>query len=324
MATPSHLPWGSIELLHNAVRTLNYLHTLGQPLPRLRYRAKVKLHGTNVGVQITDDGVFAQSRTQLLSPADDLKGFAAFVAERAELFAALPRDLTLFGEWAGPGVEKGMAVSGLPHKVFAVFALQWGRGEEARVEVEPERIRAVLPERPELRVLPWEPAYAVDIDYGDPAQLGMAAERINGFVAEVEAEDPWVKRTFGLSGVGEGLVYYPEGEQPGERLFQLMFKAKGDKHRTAGLKPAQASATVAAGVPDFVALMLTEARLEQGVRDGCGGLAEPRKMGEFLRWIAADLEKESVAELEVSGLSWPQVAKAVQQRAREWFLVRCR
>jgi hypothetical protein len=40
----------------------------------------------------------------------------------------------------------------------------------------------------------------------------------------------------------------------------------------------------------------------------------------FLEWIAADVGKESVAELEASGLVFAQVDKAIRQRARAWFL----
>ena len=35
--------------------------------------------------------------------------------------------------------------------------------------------------------------------------------------------------------------------------------------------------------------------------------------------VATDVRKESSAELAASGLSWSDVDKAVQARAREWF-----
>jgi hypothetical protein len=54
----------------------------------------------------------------------------------------------------------------------------------------------------------------------------------------------------------------------------------------------------------------------------CGGAREPRFTGKFLQWVTADVQKEATAELEASGLTWAQVEKAVQARAREWFLRR--
>jgi hypothetical protein len=67
---------------------------------------------------------------------------------------------------------------------------------------------------------------------------------------------------------------------------------------------------------------VTEARLTQGLGAVCGGLRDPRKTPQFLAWIAADVQKESVAELEAAGLSWTQVEKAVQTAARVWFLAK--
>jgi hypothetical protein len=326
-----HVAWGSIELLHNVVRTLTHLHSLGAPLPVIEYRAKVKLHGANCAVQITDDGVVAQSRTQLLTPEADYKGFAAWLRAHEAYFAALARGTVVFGEWCGPGVEKGMAISQASAKVFAVFALQLRApdGERVigeRVIVEPDEIRARLPAAgaPDtLFVLPWHGA-PVAIDFADRGSLDAATAPLNQRVAEVEREDPWVKHTFGISGLGEGLVFYPvriDGGPPPsapEPLAQRMFKAKGDKHRTAATKAAvQVDASVVASVDDFVALMVTEARLAQAVA-AVGG-REPRLTGAFLSWLTADVRKESLAELEASGLTWSQVEKAVQVRARGWF-----
>jgi len=318
-----HIPWGSIELLHNLVATLGHLNGLGQPFPVVEYRAKVKLHGTNCAVQITGSGVIAQSRTALLSPDADYKGFAVWVAAQRDYFARLPSGLVVFGEWCGPGIEKGMAISQARTKLFAVFAV---RRDDGIIIHEPEQIRALLPaaNAPEqLHVLPWE-GDPITIKFGDRTDLERAASVLNTRVAEVEREDPWVKRALGISGLGEGLVFYPvsvDGAAPAsERLEQLMFKAKGEKHRTAGTKTAvQVDPSVVASVAEFVALMVTDARLRQGLTEACGGARDPKITRQFLEWVATDVRKESSAELAASGLSWSDVDKAVQARAREWF-----
>ena len=318
-----HIPWGSIELLHNLVATLGHLNGLGQPFPVVEYRAKVKLHGTNCAVQITGSGVIAQSRTALLSPDADYKGFAVWVAAQRDYFARLPSGLVVFGEWCGPGIEKGMAISQARTKLFAVFAV---RRDDGIIIHEPEQIRALLPaaSAPEqLHVLPWE-GDPITIKFGDRTDLERAASVLNTRVAEVEREDPWVKRALGISGLGEGLVFYPvsvDGAAPAsERLEQLMFKAKGEKHRTAGTKTAvQVDPSVVASVAEFVALMVTDARLRQGLSEACGGARDPKTTRQFLEWVAANVRKESSAELTASGLSWNDVDKAVQARAREWF-----
>lgn len=329
MSIPTtHIPWCSIELLHNLVKTLRHLHALGEPLPRVDYRAKVKLHGTNCALQLSGEGVFAQSRTALLSPQADYKGFAAWAQAHEGYFSALPPGLVIYGEWCGPGVEKGMAISQLPGKIFAVFAV---RGEDSTVVSEPDQIRALLPlaGAPEaLHVLPWEGA-AFTLAFDDEASLEQVALDLNERVVAIEHEDPWVKRQFGLSGLGEGLVFYPirvDGNPVAAgRIELLMFKAKGEKHRTAGTRSAtQVNTSIVASVEEFVCFMVTEARLQQGLTEACGGSPEPRAMAAFLAWVGTDVRKESTAELEAAGLSWGEVEKAVQARARNWLLTQAR
>lgn len=318
VSTQQHVTWGSIELLHNVVRTLAHLGVT----PVVEYRAKVKLHGSNCAVQTPSsrgERVVAQSRTQVLSPDADYKGFATWVQSQAAYFASLAPGLVVFGEWCGPGVEKGMAISKASTKLFVVFAVK--TVADGRMIAEPDAIRALLPPTEGLHVLPWE-GEPFTIDFGSRESLDAAARELNERVAAVEREDPWVKRELGISGLGEGLVLYPVrvdgGAAPADPQH-LMFKAKGDKHRTAGTKQAvQVDPAVAASIDEFVALMVTEARLEQGV-SAVGGRT-PASTGAFVSWLSADVRKESVAELEASGLSWAQVERAVVTRARSWYL----
>jgi len=300
VVAPSHVAWGSIELLHNVVRTLQYLEEQGTPKPSVLYRAKIKLHGTNAAVQCHTTGVFPQSRSQVLTGSADNNGFAA---------------------WCGPGVQQGMAITGIDRKVFAVFAMTDSSGV---LEVCPQELRKRLPKHPDLFVIPWH-GDAVTINYADNMDEAVAV--LNQMVEAVEEEDPWVKATFGVSGLGEGIVLYPQlGDSPldSETFAQLGFKAKGLKHRTAkNKKAAQVAPEKVAGVEEFVSLVVTDARLEQGVAEACNGEFNMRTMGDFIRWTSSDVKKESALELEAAGLSWKQVSKDVTQKAREWYRSKC-
>ena len=81
------ITWPSIELLHHVRAGLQSVAELqNAPLPRVGYRAKVKLDGTNAGVQIHPDGrVSAQSRSQVLDAGSDNMGFGGWVAENADI-----------------------------------------------------------------------------------------------------------------------------------------------------------------------------------------------------------------------------------------------
>jgi hypothetical protein len=169
----------------------------------------------------------------------------------------------------------------------------------------------------------------VRFDFADRAQMTEALDRINAMVADVELEDPWVRDAFGVRGIGEGLVLYPiegvafdeHGRADRDAYVPWMFKAKGEKHQVVRQRqPAQIDPEIARSVEAFVDLFVTPSRLAQGVEQACGGTIDVHRMGAFLKWISQDIEKESSAELEASGLTWKEVAKAVGQRARDWLL----
>lgn len=329
-----HTRWPSIELLHNVVKWRNRRRDPSEEgimSPVVTYRAKPKIDGTNGGIQVFPSGHIAvQSRTTMLSAREDNAGFFRWAKEHEKHFAGMAADgrhLTIFGEWCGMGIKKGTAICQIGRKVLAVFGAQivdLTRGDPTtELFVHPERIQALVPEHPDIFVLPWfrDP---ISLDFSDEANLEEKTKLINEWIAEVEGSDPWISAVFGIRGVGEGLVFYPfvkgDGVEPATYM-ELAFKAKGEKHAVVRQKkPAMISPEVARSVEAFVDMFVTSARLEQGVDEACGGTAEPRKTGAFLKWTREDVLKESTDELAASGLEWRQVEKALMQRARTWFL----
>lgn len=329
--------WTSIQQLPNIRLGLEKdKERLGEDFvyPSVQYKAKVKLDGTNAGVQLLADGRFvAQSRSRLLTPSDDNYQFASWVSENEEYFRQLAQSLgpaIVFGEWCGQGIQKKVAISSIGRRIFAVFAIQYGdhQTSQATIDIEPARLREKLPEHDEIFVLPWykEP---VTIHFGDKESLEHATTILNDWVEAVEETDPWVQETFGEAGTGEGLVLYPFQEEAFQQPIlrdpctSMMFKAKGEKHRVVRQKKAvQIDPEVAQSISDFVAMFVTEARLEQAISETCDGPLEMKDMAGFLRWMGQDVRKESDAELEASGLGWKQVGKPVTQAAKDWFIQR--
>ncbi len=314
--------WTSIELLHNVRRNLAIL---GDAVT-ITYRAKIKLHGTNAGVQVTTDGkVAAQKRTQIITSKSDNAGFATWVENNSEYFSALKtkENITIFGEWCGQNVQKGVAISQLDKKIFAVFAIQLGDDitTTKKLEVRPDYIAQILPKHEDIFVLPFygEP---ITVNFGNKEQLQTAAETINNMVEAVETLDPWVKSTFGIEGVGEGLVMYPDTRKVVEKAnyTDYMFKAKGIKHqvvkskKSVSIEPEKAS-----NIAEFVKFFVTEARLQQGVTEACEGQYEMKRIGDLLKWFSLDVQKESVAELEAADLTWKEVNKPLINDVKEWY-----
>lgn len=329
----THVKWTEIESLHAVRRHVASYHELLRGIPIVTYRGKVKLHGTNAGVQIKCGGrVNAQSRTMMLSEGNDNAGFAAWLATDAvtQAFRAanrwITKDVVIFGEWCGPGVQKGVAVSQIPKKCFAIFAavILDSAGEPTDdLITDPDSLSEFVDGVPDAYVLPWF-GDDITVDLLAPAdELTPIVERINAIVEGVEAEDPWVSRTFGVKGTGEGVVYYPISHSGRKSFSELAFKAKGEKHQViAHAKPAQLDPQVAESIDKFAELVLPTPRLEQGARAVARGelTFDAKLIGPFLKWIGDDVQKETAAELQASDLTWKQVQKSVSDRARKWYI----
>lgn len=313
IAPMTHVRWSDIEQFHNHRKY--YKEREGLAMGPITYRAKVKLHGTCAGLTRLEDGSLqASSREAILEGGVDNFGFSSWA--KSHDWTSLPSGHTIFGEWCGPKIQKGVAISSIPNRIFAVFALQ--KPDCTRVQ-DPEELKGFIEGVSNAHVLPWygEP---IAFDWHDTEDaLQRVVDELNARVEAVETCDPWVKETFGVEGIGEGLVFYPITGSS----YAPLFKAKGEKHRVAKApKAVQVDATVLAGVEAFVTMFVTETRLEQGIEKT--GSVNTKNIGAFLKWFVGDVEKESKAELDASGMKFEQVSKAVMQRAREWYVAKTR
>jgi hypothetical protein len=321
--------WPHIEQFHNIRRGITEsCAELGNTPPKIKYKAKVKLDGTNGGVQIKVDGTFAaQSHATVLNGNDNYE-FSAWVHSNYKYFSsprASSKDFTIFGEWCGKGIQKRTAVSQIGKRIFAVFAVRVG---DVYV-IEPSQLEALLGQHDEVYVIPWVDDFEIEIDYGDPENLEESAKTLNDLVNQIEALDPWVNSTFLVKGLGEGVVLYPtslansNGSVDTMDLGEYMFKAKGEKHQVVKQKEAVIlDPERVASVSGFVTKFVTEQRLEQGFQEACQGKVDIKLMGTFIKWIGNDVQRESKDELETSGLIWKDVGKKVGQAAREWYMAK--
>ena len=322
----SFVKWTSIGGFHNVRKSFlkNAERVSGFIPPTVTYKSKVKLHGTNAGVLIKPTGqVIAQSRKRFITPGDDNMGFAQWVESKKEWFSSFKDPMfsvIIYGEWCGNGIARGTAISQLDKKVFALFAMQVGPGPALLTD--PVSISTYLKGvGDDVFTIGWH-THQVTIDWNNPEQTQAAAEEINQEVVQVELCDPWVKAVFGKEGIGEGLVYYPMLESTRRAdIVPFIFKAKGLKHQVClSDKPARMTAASAENVAGFVDMVVTEARLEQGLTEACKGQAEKRMLGPFLKWIGQDIKKECQDELEASGLTFKEVSPEISKRAKNWLL----
>ena len=330
--------WTDIEGFHNVRKAVNKYDHLN-PGHAISYRGKIKLHGTNAGIIVKYNGdVFAQARNNIIGTGNDNCGFAAWVENTKNIWQdiqVIPQ-ITIFGEWCGPGVQKGVAITQVEEKQFAIFSIQIDEYDEdgnADMIIEPSRLKDFFESRKidlpdNVHILPWEDE--VTLNFDDTASLENAVDHMNNTIERVEAVDPWVKEMFGVEGMGEGIVYYPitfqkDGYINRRHLSAYTFKAKGEKHK--GQKDKKAvilDPEVVASVNEFADKFVTEPRLEQGATEINRGVLDfdTKLIGPFLKWFNQDVQKESKDELIVAELVWKDVTKEVSKRAREWYLAK--
>lgn len=298
----------------------------------LSWRAKIKLHGTNGGLHFQSDGrcVGAQSRNNMLSLDSHNAGFWTWMYSWAQDNFALPQpnNFIVYGEWAGPGIQANVAVNKIPTKTFFVFALRYTTGEWV---VEPEDLFAIVGHLPGFVVVPWHSFVGhedVGIDLLHP-QTFQGAAAIQAEVESIDKEDPFIKDLYGIEGIGEGLVFYPQGPVNGSHFGELLFKVKGNSHTKSNSKnktkvdKPSLTPEMYESIQAFVANEVHEARLLQGVAEACGGEYDRRKTGPFIGWICKDVQQETENERAASGITWKFCGSMVAEVARKWYLEKC-
>lgn len=284
---------------------------------KVTFTGTVKLHGTNAGVRFTRDDVIPMSRNSDLVGTDNA-GFAAFVesnidfsdleyAVREHFEIAYDETIKVFGEWAGPGIQKGVGINLIPEKQFFVFAVCLG--EDRWFDIKDLDLKKLKRIHNLHDFLTFE--LVVDID-----NPGAVVNKLKEFTEEVEKLCPVTMELFGYPDVdechflGEGIVW--SNISDGRRL---LFKTKGQRHSASKVKTvASVDPEKLANVSAFVDYAVTENRVRQGM--GVVQATDKSQTGDVLRWVANDIIEEESDSLEASGLVWKDVAREASHKAR--------
>jgi hypothetical protein len=288
--------------------------------PTLQFLGNCKLHGSLGAISYhVDEGIWAQSKEQIITPQNDNHGFAFFVESNKDVFLKLFEKrlsvrkneiLTIFGEWIGKSIQKGVAISNMD-KSFVIFAIKstqllpnskdevrWYRNREFNLIKSPEnRIYNILD----------YPTWEININFNNPKSV---QDQMIEITNSVEKECPFAK-TFGISGIGEGVVYTSTTSKFGT----LRFKVKGEKHsgKTKKTKDRVAVDPIKMkSIEDFVNYAVHEDRLEQGLDKiflSKGKMIDIKKLGDYLKWIVNDI----MEEMDV-------LKKSDLEEAKKWFI----
>lgn len=315
----------SIQQFRNTVSQLRRLDGVSI----VEYVGYTKLHGTNASIIVDENfNLYPQSKTRILTIEEDNAGFAQYVQDYANKFEAMAEEILenhpeaklpiiICGEFAGSNIQRGVALNGLP-KFFSVF----GYGNVVEKVVNEEATNAIewLPfdhdigqYNPVIYNISQFGAYYVTIDSTNPAAV---QNELVDLTIKIEEECP-AGAFFGISGVGEGVVWRPLDDELVKNK-DLWFKVKGEKHSSSKVRTLAAiDPEVAKSINEFVEYVTTESRLNQGIAE-VGG-ADLANTGAFLKWLNTDIIKEESDTLAASGLEFKDVAKAISRRAVTYF-----
>ena len=301
-------------------------------LPTLTFEGTVKLHGTNAGIVFDIDSreITYQSRERVLSLTQDNAGFMLYMSSIQNTIYQIFDDIwvptgtkkiALYGEWCGQGIQKGVAISELP-KMFVIFGIKAisEDGEGEWLDLSSYDLNDIsFPDQRIYSIFDF-PNYEIKIDFEKPE---VAQNEMIKITEAVEAECP-VGKAFGVSGIGEGVVW--KCSTPGWTSSDFMFKVKGEKHSVSKVNTlAAVDVEKIANQRAFIESVVTEARLEQGVdnlvREQLLPL-EMTSMGAFIRWVYNDVVKEEMDTIVANQYDPKKLGGPIADVARKWFVNR--
>ena len=301
------------------------------PKPVITFKGTVKLHGTNAGVSYNAlSGMWAQSRENIITPEKDNAGFAFFAysheTELLRLFfdVAAKEDIDLhkntisiYGEWVGKGIQKGVGITNLS-KSFFIFGVKITPHTETEDELRANP--AYWVDSSYLRDndkgiynIEDYTTYSIDIDFNMPQ---LVQNQLSELTIAVEEECP-VAKSFGFSGIGEGIVWSAEFKD-----IVYRFKVKGERHSSSKVKTlANVDVEKLESIQKFVEYAVTESRFNQAIENVFPN-DEPidvRKMGDVIRWVVNDVIKEEMDTMVENQVEPKEVNKYISSKVREMF-----
>lgn len=284
--------------------------------------SKVKLHGSNAGVRLTDNGLVPQKRSG--DAGDGHFGFKAWVESIPYKVPSVNWSGVIFyGEWAGKGIQKSDAVSSC-EKAFYIFSV-YDPVEDVTI-VEPAAIKLLwnnlVVYTDDVHIIPWFEE-DIKLNFLDEVQSTEVISKIVDQVDEIGKCDPYIKSLHGVEGEGEGLVVYMTDGCPEEHRTDYMFKVKTESHSVNSSKNRKTSIPIKPeGMEDFIATFVTDARMEQMVFDNVIEYSM-KNTGAFIKAVMTDIYKESVHEVEAADFEWKDAPKYLTPVVKKWWFDKC-
>jgi hypothetical protein len=297
------------------------IYDYNKELPTIEFIGTTKIHGTNfcIGYNPIDSEFWFQSRNNIITPIKDNLDSARFAYDRLDCFKDIVskienpnnENIWIYGEFAGKGIQDGVSVSEV-EKFFTIFKIKVGN-----IWLSDDFING-LDNYTEYRIFNslFFGHKTIQIDFNKPE---LSQNKLIEMTLEIEQECP-VGKAFGISGIGEGLVFSAVGSE--YNSSEYWFKSKGEKHSVTKVKKlVEVDVEKIKSNEEFVEKTVTENRLRQGLEYLKEMKIElsPKSTGDFIRWVHNDILKEEKDVMDISGISEKDLGKLVSVKAKTWF-----
>ena len=222
--------------------------------------------------------------------------------------------ISVFGEWAGKSIQKGVAISEI-NKSFFIFGVKVSPFDEELnsywIDISKDGIRNI--DSKIFDIYGFQ-TYSVEINFNQPELIQQTLIDITN---KVEEECP-VAASFGIKGIGEGVVWSTEYNGNVHR-----FKVKGKKHSVSNVKTlASVDVEKINSINEFVKYAVTKNRFEQALKE-VFGTSEPSNfgIGKLISWVIKDINKEEADVMLINNLYPKDVNKYIAQKVKEMFFL---
>lgn len=290
-------------------------------LPVINLRGSIKLHGKNASIVYTKDGLmYSQSRETILDEKNNLDGFYEFAKKQEEFIKKEMSNIiddfdavVIYGEWCGPGVQKGSAIANIPRKSYFLFSVIGYKGD-TRFWLSNDLTKKFKCE--DIYSIYEYGTYGVYLDLSDVDKSINAMEQLCN---DIDSECP-VALSFGIKGNGEGIVFFYDDPHKGPmpvKVKTLKFATSKNRNK----KVIEVTPEKATSISEFVEYAATKNRIGQGIqimRDTLSVLSK-KDVTILVDWVLKDIEKEEFDVLAASNLTMSDITYAVKTKCREFY-----
>lgn len=310
-------------------------------MPVLKATGNEKIHGTNGAVCYSHaDGMWVQSRKNIITPEKDNAGCAFFVDQTENEWMRIIDTLineygidchksivSVYFEFCGGNIQKNSCVTGLDKmaiifkhfKVSPIDPVQSENDQDGQDEpaIWLDTVGVSSHEHRIYNVHDF-PYVELEVDFDRP---DLAQNKMVELTEKVESNSGIAHYFNKPSNIGEGYVWTIELENGNI----LRFKTKGEKHSASNVKTLKPVDSAKEQVKiDFANYATPAWRLEQAWQTVFGIANEKREpdikaTGDFLRAVMADVMKEELDTMSEKGLEPKEVNSYIAKVAKQWF-----